>query len=87
MPDDSGNFSAMFAAIGVGFSWLTRSKLTIPETERMIVTAIVSPSARPSPSIDPLITADFPKGRTTIRIISQRVAPRAMAPSSSLRGV
>ena len=77
----------MFAAIGVGFDWLTRSKLMIPETERMIVTAIVSPKARPRPSIDPLITADLPKGRTTIRIISQRVAPSARAPSSSLRGV
>ena len=53
----------------------------------MIVTAIVSPSARPSPSIEPLITADLPNGRTDIRIISQRVAPRARAPSSSRRGV
>ena len=31
-PEDSGNFRAMFAAIGVGFSWLTRLKVTIPET-------------------------------------------------------
>jgi hypothetical protein len=53
----------------------------------MIVTAIVSPSARPSPSIEPLITADLPNGSTAIRIISQRVAPNARAPSSSLRGV
>ena len=53
----------------------------------MIVTAIVSPSARPRPSIEPLITEDLPNGRTVIRIISQRVAPSACAPSCSLRGV
>ena len=53
----------------------------------MIVTAIVSPSARPRPSIAPLITEDLPNGRTVIRIISQRVAPSACAPSCSLRGV
>jgi hypothetical protein len=29
----------------------------------------------------------LPNGSTAIRIISQRVAPRASAPSSSLRGV
>ena len=62
-------------------------KVTTPETERMIATAIVSPSARPSPSIEPLITADLPNGSTAIRIISQRVAPSAIAPSSSRRGV
>ena len=53
----------------------------------MIVTAIVSPSARPRPSIAPLMTDDLPNGRTVIRIISQRVAPSASAPSWSLRGV
>jgi hypothetical protein len=62
-------------------------KVTIPETERMMVTAIVSPRARPSPSIEPLITADLPNGRTVMRIISQRVAPSARAPSSRRRGV
>ena len=33
------------------------------------------------------MTADLPKGSTDIRIISQRVAPNANAPSSSRRGV
>ena len=77
----------MLAAIVEGLAWLIRLKVTMPETERMIVTAIVSPSARPRPSIAPLITDDLPNGRTVIRIISQRVAPSASAPSWSLRGV
>ena len=55
MPEDSGNSSAMLAAIVDGLSELIRLKVTAPETERMIATAIVSPSARPSPSIEPLI--------------------------------
>ena len=75
------------AAIVEGFELEIRLKLTTPETERMIATAIVSPSARPRPSIEPLITADLPNGSTDIRIISQRVAPSASAPSSSRRGV
>ena len=37
----------MLAAIVEGLAWLIRLKVTMPETERMIVTAIVSPSARP----------------------------------------
>ena len=71
----------MLAAIVDGFAWLIRLKVTPPETERMIATAIVSPSARPRPSIAPEITEDRPKGRTVVRIISQRVAPSACAPS------
>ena len=78
---------ATLAAIVDGFELEIRLNETTPETERMIATAIVSPSARPSPSIEPLITADLPKGRTAIRIISQRVAPSASAPSSRRRGV
>jgi hypothetical protein len=61
-------------------------KVTAPETERMIVTAIVSPRARPRPSMAPLITEERPNGRTVIRIVSQRVAPSACAPSCSRRG-
>src|SRR5215213_3903256 len=86
-PEDSGKSRAMLAAIVEGFAWLIRLKLTAPETERMIVTAIVSPRARPRPSMAPLITEDLPNGRTVIRIISHRVAPSAWAPSVSLRGV
>src|SRR5262249_62273776 len=86
-PDDSGKLRAMFAAIGVGLDWLIRLKVTTPDTLRMIVTAIVSPSARPSPSIEPLITADLPKGRTARRSLYQRGAPRARAPTPTRRGV
>ena len=42
-------------------------------------TAIVSPRARPRPSIEAEITPGRPKGSTAVRIISQRVAPRASA--------
>src|SRR3954454_1531427 len=87
MPDDSGNWSAMLAAIVEGFDWLIRLNVTTPEAERMIATAIVSPSARPRPSIDPLMTADLPNGSTDMRIISQRVAPSAIAPSCRRLGV
>ena len=51
------------------------------------MTAIVSPSARPRPSIEPPTMAERPKGRTVMRIISQRVAPSASAPSTWARGV
>ena len=86
-PLDSGKLRAMLAAIVEGFAWLIRLKLTPPETERMIATAIVSPSARPRPSIAPEITDERPNGSTVVLIISQRVAPSACAPSCSLRGV
>src|SRR5262249_47174236 len=56
-------------------------------TDRMIRTATVSPSARPRPSIDALTTPERPYGRTDSRIISQRVAPRASAPSRCVIGV
>src|SRR3954469_18982685 len=80
-PEDSGKSSAMCAAIVDGFAELMRLKVTSPETDRTIATAIVSPSARTRPSIYALIIADFPNGRTVMRIISQRVAPRASAAS------
>ena len=87
MPEDSGKSSAMLAAIVEGLPELIRLKVTSPETERMIATAIVSPSARPRPSIEPPTIADLPKGRTAILMTSQRVAPRASAPSIWARGV
>src|SRR5262249_61817766 len=49
--------------------------------DRMSMTAIVSPSARPRPSIEPLMRPGRPYGSTAIRIISQRVAPSAHAAS------
>ncbi len=86
-PEDSGKLSAMLAAIVDGLPELIRLKVTPPETERMMATAIVSPSARPRPSIEALMIAERPNGRTVMRIISQRVAPSASAPSRRRRGV
>ncbi len=54
---------------------------------RVIARAIVSPSARPRPSITAAITPGLPYGRTAVRIISQLVAPRASAASSLACGV
>src|SRR5664280_470369 len=51
------------------------------------VTAMVSPSARPRASMAAEITPGLPNGNTAVRIISQRVAPRASAPSLWGRGV
>ncbi|MNW62287.1 hypothetical protein D3C74_404070 [compost metagenome] len=48
---------------------------------------MVSPSARPRPSIEALITPERPNGRTAMRTISQRVAPRAREASSWSTGV
>ena len=53
-----------------------------------MATAIVSPSARPRPSTAAETMPERPKGSTAVRIISQRVAPRASAASSwSTRGL
>ena len=46
-----------------------------------IVTAIVSPIARPRPSIAPPTIPERQYGSTAMRIISQRVAPSASAAS------
>ena len=53
----------------------------------MMVTAMVSPSARPSASIAAEITPGRPNGSTAARIISHLVAPRASAPSLCVTGV
>ena len=50
------------------------------------VTAIASPSARPSPRISAAAIPGRDDGRTTPRTISHGVAPSASAPSSSSRG-
>src|SRR5262249_24119646 len=55
--------------------------------EMMSATAIVSPSARPSPSIEPPMIPPRPKGSTTERIMPHRAAPSASAPSYSPGGV
>ena len=51
-----------------------------------IVTAIVSPIARPRPSMIAPMTPVRPYGRTARRIISQRVAPSASAASRCADG-
>src|SRR5690606_1801066 len=50
-PVASGKLSAMLAAIVLGAVPETRSKLTMRKAERTSATAIVSPSARPRPSM------------------------------------
>ncbi len=54
---------------------------------RVIASAMVSPSARPRPSITAAMTPGRPYGSTAVRIISHRVAPRASAASSLAVGV
>src|SRR3978361_392580 len=51
--------------------------------EMIMYTAMVSPSARPRPSMVPPMIPPFPNGITTVRIIPQRVDPSARAPSRS----
>ena len=53
----------------------------------MMTTAIVSPSARPRPSIEAEITPGRPNGRTAVRTISHWVAPSASAASLCRIGV
>jgi hypothetical protein len=86
-PDDSGNWSAMFAAIVFEFEFVMMFQKYPSAGDRMMATAIVSPSARPRPSIAPEITPERPYGSTAWRIISQRVAPRASEASSCSLGV
>ena len=84
-PLDSPNAFAICAAIElapasmmfgrISNSWLMMSKI-----------AIVSPSARPSPSIAPPMIPPRPNGRTTDRIMPHRVPPWASAPSFSPGG-
>ena len=66
---------------------LTTSEAVRTPGERIMATAMVSPSARPRPSIVAETIPDLPKGSTAMRIISQRVAPSASAASSCSRGV
>ena len=84
-PAASGKLWAISAAI----VWLPdRSSDTIsPPEDRTMATAIVSPRARPRPSMTADTMPEVPNGRTAMRIISQRVAPSASAASSCRRGV
>ena len=46
-----------------------------------IITAIVSPIARPAPRITDATTEDFAAGATTLNTASECVAPSALAPA------
>src|SRR5699024_8990795 len=87
MDPASGKWLAILAAIDWCWPGLSRKKLITYPGERTISTAMVSPSARPRPSIAAEITPDRPNGRTACRIISHRVAPRASEASSWSFGV
>ena len=65
-PVASGNCSAMFAAIVTGSSVLIRLKVMTPVAESTMATAIVSPSARPRPSIDAETMPERAKGSTAM---------------------
>ena len=52
-------------------------RLTVKTGEMIRITTMVSPRARPRPSMVPPMIPPFPNGRTTERIIPHRVAPRA----------
>src|SRR5690606_36446199 len=71
VPYASGKLRSMFAAIVDGLPELIRLKVTSPVAESTIATAIVSPSARPRPSMDAEMMPARPNGNTVIRIISQ----------------
>ncbi|BCJ38324.1 hypothetical protein Athai_58270 [Actinocatenispora thailandica] len=77
---------AMLAAIELPPTWI-RSIDTPNVAPSVIASAIVSPSARPRPSITAATMPGRPYGRTAVRIISHRVAPSASAASSFAFGV
>jgi hypothetical protein len=77
---DSPNLVAMLAAIVLppgSARWSLMSKLAA----RTRAMAIVSPRARPRPSITAPTSPLRLKGRTAVRMVSQRVAPSARAAS------
>src|SRR5674536_40690 len=82
---DSPNFVAMFAAMLLPPGVSTR-QLTSNEAASTSATAIVSPSARPRPSITALISPGRLGGSTAVLIISHRVAPSASAASRFVVG-
>src|ERR1700752_771246 len=77
----------MFDAIVAGVLLEIRLRGTTGVAESTIATAMVSPRARPRPSITPETTPERAYGKTARRIVSQRVAPNAIAASSWRRGV
>ena len=82
---DSENLRAISAAM-LFDPWLRMDSFGSKTGEMISVTAIVSPSARPRPSIEPPMMPPWPKGSTTSRTTPHRVPPRASAPSRSPAG-
>ncbi len=76
---------AMLAAMLFPFGPSTWN-VTVNVAGKISATAMVSPMARPRPSIAALMTPGRPNGSTDILIISQRVAPSASAASSCAFG-
>ena len=63
MPYASGKLRAMFAAIVDGLTEVSSWKVTAPLAESTIATAIVSPSARPRPSMAAETMPERPNGQ------------------------
>ena len=82
----SPNRLAMFAPIVFAPVWRMCGEM-VNEALRMMASEIDSPMARPRASIDPPTMPPRPKGSTTIRIMRQRLPPRASAASFSPGGV
>ena len=84
IPVDSPNSFAITAASV--YPWANRWLPIFGALPITSTTAIVSPIARPIPSIAPPVIPGREYGRTARRIISHRVAPSASAPSLSADG-
>ena len=83
-PCASANSLAMtLAIVSAGLKERRRYLRRLPMT---IVTAIVSPSARPRPRMIAPKMPERARGKNDVRIVSQAVAPRASAPSRSALG-
>ena len=83
----SGKASAMLDAMVFGFCELSSWNVIVRPPDSTIATAIVSPRARPRPSMAADTMPDRPNGITTWRIISHFVAPSAIEASSCRPGV
>ena len=82
----SPNRLAMFAAMVLP-PGPRKSKLTAYTLPSVSASAMVSPSARPRPSMTEAMMPGRPYGKTAVRIISHFVAPSASAASSLADGV
>ena len=78
---DVVQFPALFGGINIEIQISFNTCLLYTST---IITAIVSPIARPSPRTTADITPDLPPTRTALKIERSFVAPRASEPSTSV---